>query len=35
VAKKNINYLVNPVKERYKHWKQIKQKIDGHAAARS
>jgi hypothetical protein len=30
-----MNYLVNLGQERYKHWKQIKRKIDGHAVAGS
>jgi predicted patatin/cPLA2 family phospholipase len=35
VAEKNVNHLVNSVQQRYKNWKQIKRKIDEHAAARS
>lgn len=30
-----MDYLVNLVQERYKHWKQIKRKIDGHEVVRS
>ncbi len=30
-----MNYLVNSIQERYKHWKRIEQKIVRHDVARS
>jgi hypothetical protein len=30
-----MHYLVNLAQERYKHWEQMKRKLDKHAAVRS